>query len=199
MSANLVLASQSPFRARILADAGIGFTAIPAEIDERAVEQPMLDTESGPADIALVLAMAKASDVSQRNSGAVVIGADQTMSLDDKLLHKPRSMEEARRRLLQLAGKTHQLHSAVCLAQNEDIVWSHCETCHITFRPFDPGFVGRHLAHVGEIALSSVGAYQIEGRGIQLVEKIEGDFFSIIGLPLIPLLHQLRERKLIDG
>lgn len=195
----LILASSSPVRSRLLKDAGIEFTAIPAAIDERSVEGPMLQAGAMPADIAEVLARAKAENISRENQTDPVIGCDQVLSLDDSIMHKPANMEEARRRLLLLSGKTHQLHSAVCIALSGDTVWAETVVCHIKFRELNPGFVGRHLADVGKIALQSVGAYQIEGKGAQLIEKMEGDLFSIMGLPLLPLLAKLRELKMIDG
>ena len=148
--------------------------------------------------IAEVLAQAKALEVSERFSGVHVIGCDQTLTLDGQILHKPEDMEAARRRLLELSGKTHQLNSAVSIALNNEVIWSYVVVSHITFEKLDPGFVGRHLALVGDQVLSSVGAYQIEGPGIQLMEKIDGDYFSIIGLPLLPLLKQLRNLDLLD-
>ena len=194
----LILASKSPYRALMLENAGLAIATVSADIDERAVEAPLLEAGMDAADIAEVLASAKAQDVSARNAGRHVIGADQTLGLDGELLHKPRDMEEARRRLLKLSGRTHQLNSAVCVVRDGETLWSHVEVCRVHFRELDPGFVGRHMAAVGEAALSSVGAYHIEGRGAQLVERIEGDFFSIMGLPLLPLLACLRRRELID-
>lgn len=129
----------------------------------------------------------------------MTIGCDQTLSLDGDLLHKPADMEEARRRLLALSGKTHRLDSAVVLARDGETVWRHVDAALLTMRRLDPGFVGRHLARVGERALESVGAYQIEGEGIQLFARIEGDHFVIVGLPLLPLLGKLRELGAIDG
>ena len=198
-SDEIILASASPVRATMLRDAGIECRVVPAEIDERSVEDPLLQSGALPADIAEVLARAKAEDVSGKNSGQAVIGCDQVLSLDEEILHKPKDMEEARRRLLLLSGKTHQLHSAVCLAIAGETTWTETAIAHITFRKLDPGFVGRHLAAAGQTALESVGAYQIEGRGVQLIERIEGDFFTVMGLPLLPLLAQLRAMSLIDG
>ncbi|MGB7335819.1 MAG: Maf-like protein [Salaquimonas sp.] len=189
---NLILASKSPYRAKIMRDAGLKFDVATSDIDERAIEAPLHESDMPPADIAEVLAIAKAEDVSGRNLGALVIGSDQVLAFEDEMLHKPENMEEARRRLLMLSGKTHQLHSAVVLYLESKLVWSHVETTSIKFRKLSPEFIGHHLAGVGEKALSSVGAYQIEGEGIQLIEKITGDFFSIIGLPLLPLLAELR-------
>jgi len=197
MTPDLILASASPFRKMLLQNAGLTFVSQPAQIDERAVEETVqgLDAE----DLATILAEAKAQDVSSRHPGAVVIGSDQTLSLDGEIFHKPENMDQARRRLLKLSGRTHLLNSAVVLARDGETLWRHVSVARMTMRQLDPGFVGRHLANVGDRALSSVGAYQFEGEGIQLFERIEGDYFAIIGLPLLPLLAQLRELAVIDG
>lgn len=196
---SLVLASASPYRRKMLADAGVNVEAVRPDVDERAAELPLVEAGADPADIASVLAEVKAAEVSARRAAAYVIGGDQTLGLDGEVLHKPADMDEAARRLLALSGRTHQLNSAICIVRDGALLWSHVETCHVTFRKLDPGFVGRHLAAVGEKALSSVGAYQIEGLGAQLIEKVEGDFFSVVGLPLFPLLAQLRKLDLIDN
>ena len=195
----LILASKSPFRAALLKNAGIEFTSQSADIDERAAETPLYETGATPDDVALVLAEAKALNVSEAHPDAVVIGCDQTLSLGDQVFHKPENMEQARRQLLQFSGKTHQLNSAVVLAKNGQTLWRHVSVARMTMRDLDPGFIGRYLGRVGDIALSSVGAYQIEGSGIQLFDKIDGDYFTIVGLPLLPLLAQLRKENLIDG
>lgn len=197
--APLILASASPFRAALLEAAGLAFDQVPAEIDERAVEAALDSTGMRPDDVALVLAEAKAAEVSARHRQAWVIGSDQTLSLGDSVLHKPADMDEARRRLLALSGRTHQLSSAVVLARDGQAVWRHVALARLTMRDLDPGFVGRHLARVGERALKSVGAYQYEGEGIQLFSAVEGDHFTIVGLPMIPLLEALRARGAIDG
>ena len=194
MPEQIILASSSPFRKSLLANAGIAFVALKPEIDERAVEAPLRDSGATPEDVALILAIAKATDVSERNPGALVIGSDQTLSLGDQIFHKPADMDAARRHLLNLSGRTHQLNSAVALVRDGQTLWSHIETARLTMRRLDPAFVGRYLAGVGDTALASVGAYQIEGPGIQLFEKIEGDYFTIVGLPLLPLLAALRTR-----
>lgn len=199
MAKRIILASGSPFRKKILENAGVDFEAIPASIDERAVEAPLEGSGATPEDIALVLAEAKALDVSERNPGALVIGSDQTLSLDDTVFHKPADMEGARRHLLKLSGKTHHLNSAVVLVRDGETLWRHVGVARLTMRHLDPAFIGRHLSHIGDKALSSVGAYQIEGQGIQLFEQVDGDYFTIVGLPLIPLLAALRERGAIDG
>ncbi len=199
MTERIILASGSPFRKKLLENAGIDFEAIPASIDERAVEATLEKTGATPEDVALVLAEAKALDVSERNPGALIIGSDQTLSLGDTIFHKPADMEAARRHLLKLSGKTHHLNSAVVLVRDGETLWRHVGTARLTMRQLDPAFIGRHLSQVGDKALSSVGAYQIEGEGIQLFEKIDGDYFTIVGLPLIPLLAALRQRGAIDG
>ena len=194
----IILASKSQYRAELLANAGISFEIQSAGIDEREVEAPLLEAKLGAADVAEVLAIAKAMDISAKNSDAYVIGSDQTLSLDGVLLHKPENMEAARQRLLDLSGKSHELNSSVSIVRNSENVSSNTEISTITFRDLDPGFIGRHVGEVGEKVLTSVGAYQIEGKGVQLFEKIEGDFFSIMGLPLLPLLTELRRLELLE-
>lgn len=199
MQPDIILASASPFRRQLLENAGISFRSVPADIDERAVEAPLAAAGGSPEDIALVLAEAKAVEVSARNPGCLVIGSDQTLSLGDDVLHKVATMEEARRRLLLLSGRTHHLNAAVVLARNGEAVWRHVSVASLTMRDLDPAYIGRHLSMAGDSVLSSVGAYQIEGVGIQLFESIEGDTFTIMGLPMLPLLNQLREMEAIDG
>jgi len=194
----IILASKSQYRAELLRNAGVAFEAQSANINEREIEAPLLEAELGGADVAEILAIAKGMDVSERNLDAYVIGSDQTLSLGGALLHKPQDMAAARQRLLDLSGKSHELNSSVALVCNGENIWTYTETSIITFRDLDPGFIGRHVADVGEKVLSSVGAYQIEGKGVQLFEKIEGDFFSIMGLPLLPLLAELRRLELLD-
>lgn len=199
MAIPIILASGSPYRRKLLEDAGLAFTVLKPELDERAIEAPLARSGATPEEVALVLAEAKATAVSEVRPDALVIGSDQTLSLDDELFHKPADMEGARRHLLKLSGRTHHLNSAVVLARNGEAVWRHVAVARMTMRDLEPGFIGRHLASVGKIALTSVGAYQIEGPGIQLFEKIDGDYFTIVGLPLLPLLAALRTFGAIDG
>lgn len=196
---SLVLASTSPFRAAILMNAGVAFRAEAARIDERVVEEPLLQADATPEDIAAVLAEAKAAEVSDRNKGALVLGGDQTLSLEGRLFHKPADMEEARRNLLEFSGKTHQLWSALALVRDGETLWRHVSVAHMQIRELSPQFIGRYLARVGDAALNSVGCYQYEGEGIQLFEKTEGDYYTIIGLPLLPLLAELRHLGEIDA
>jgi septum formation protein len=197
MAEKLILASGSPFRKALLENAGVSVEAVPAEVDERALEAPLKESGVSPEDVALVLAEAKAVEVSERRPGALVLGCDQTLSLGDEVFHKPADMEAARRHLLALSGGTHQLNSAAVLARDGAVLWRHVGVANLTMRKLGPAFVGRHLARVGAKALGSVGAYQIEGEGIQLFEKIEGDHFTILGLPLPPLLEELRREKVL--
>ncbi|WP_256753284.1 Maf-like protein [Mesorhizobium sp. Mes31] len=199
MTEKIILASGSPFRKAMLVNAGVDVEAVPAEVDERALEAPLQGSGVSPEDVALVLAEAKATEVSARKPGALVLGCDQTLSLGDEVFHKPADMEGARRHLLALSGKTHQLNSAAVLVRDGAVLWRNVGIASLTMRKLDPAFIGRHLARVGSKALSSVGAYQVEGEGIQLFDKIEGDHFTIVGLPLLPLLAELRTLGAIDG
>ena len=194
----LVLASGSQIRQLLLRNAGLAFDVDPAGIDERAAEAPLLQSGAGPDDVALALAMAKALHVSERRGGDLVIGADQVLDLNGERLTKPEDMEAARRQLLRLSGRSHQLHSALACARGGEVVWSHLASPVLTMRHLDPGKIGRYLAEVGKDALSSVGAYQLEGPGIRLFEAIEGDYFAILGLPMLPLLEFLRSEGLVE-
>jgi septum formation protein len=195
----IVLASASPHRLDMLRSAGMAVTAQKSDVDERVIDATLEDSGVTPSDVAGILAEAKAIAVSEQRPRALVIGCDQTLSLEGEILHKPADMEEARRRLLKLSGKTHELHSGVVLVRDGQTLWRHVGQARMTMRHLEPGFIGRHLASVGDKVLSSVGAYQIEGEGIQLFERIEGDHFTIVGLPLLPLLAKLRDLGAIDG
>lgn len=191
---SLVLASGSAARRTILANAGLDFDVEPSRIDERAAEAPLLAAGTDPEGLAMALAAAKAAEVSARRTGALVIGADQVLELDGERFTKPVDMEAARRQLLVLQGRTHQLHSAIAVARGGELVWDHVGTARLTMRPLAPREIGLYLAAAGDAALGSVGAYQIEGRGVQLFSAIEGDLFTIMGLPLLPLLAWLRSQ-----
>ncbi|MBX3579294.1 MAG: Maf-like protein [Rhizobiaceae bacterium] len=199
MTSRLILASGSRFRKQLLDNAGIAVDVVRPDIDERAVEGTLEGTGATPEDVAQVLAEAKAVSVSEARLDALVIGSDQTLSLGSRMFHKPADMEDARRHLLALSGKTHQLNSAVAIARGGETVWRHVGIARLTMRDLSPAFIGRHLSRVGAAALDSVGAYQIEAEGIQLFQSIEGDHFTIVGLPLLPLLAQLRILGAIDG
>jgi septum formation protein len=199
MAGSLVLASSSPFRRMLLENAGIRFQARAAEIDERGIEDQLEEQHSSPEEVALILAEAKARNVGEAFPDDIIIGSDQTMSLGQRVYHKPRDMDEARDHLVSLSGQTHQLNSAIVLTLGRDILWKHVSSARLTVRKLDAGFIERHLERVGPKALSSVGVYQLEGEGIQLFDKIEGDYFTILGLPMLPLLAKLRDLRVIDA
>jgi len=189
----LVLASRSAVRRSLLEAAGIPVTVNPADIDERRLEA---QASLMPAtDIAARLASAKASVVANSSPGRLVLGADQILTLDGKRFAKPADRAAARSQLQALAGRTHELHSAVVLAQDAATLFEHTGTARLTMRAFSDRFLDRYLDFVGAAATASVGAYQLEGPGIQLFERIEGDYFTILGLPLLPALDFLRRHN----
>lgn len=194
----LVLASGSKIRSDLLRNAGIRLEVDPAGIDERAVEAPLMEAGVLPEDIALILAEAKANDVSERRKEDLVIGADQVLAFEGRRYTKPEDMEAARRQLLAFSGQTHTLLSAVVLSRNGVAIWRHVSAAHLTMRELTPSFVGHYLADVGTAALSSVGAYQLEGMGVQLFERIDGDYFTVLGLPLLPLFAELRRLGVLE-
>lgn len=195
-NARVVLASGSAARKKLLEQAGLTFEVVSSRVDEAAVRSALADVD--PVDVAEVLARAKTEDVARRVDAPVVIGADQVLALGDEIFAKPADMAEARAQLLALSGTTHQLHSAVAISHEDAINWVHVETVDVTFRDYSAAFVGRYLSAAGDAALGSVGCYQIEGLGVQLVEKFRGDYFSILGLPMIPLLDELRRMQTLD-
>jgi septum formation protein len=192
----LVLASASPFRRRMLEAAGLSFRTLPADVDEADIRRRL--ATSDPVRIAETLAQAKAASISAAQPHALVIGADQVLAFDNQVFAKARDVSEARVHLTKLRGQTHELHSAVALAQAGKVIWNHTETAHLAMRAFSDAFLDRYLLEMGPRACQMVGAYEIEGRGIQLFERIEGDTFTIIGLPLLALLAELRIRGAID-
>jgi septum formation protein len=191
MSAPITLASQSAARAQLLKSAGVSFAAEAAGVDEWAVKQALLAEGHGPRDIADALAEAKALKVSRRRQG-LVIGADQTLDLDGTLFDKPESLVEARAQLVRLRGKTHKLHSAVVIARDGVAIWRVLSSPTLTMRNFSDVFLDAYLERNPDAALSSVGAYQLEGEGAQLFSHIEGDYFAVLGLPMLALLDYLR-------
>jgi len=191
----LILASASEARVSLLRAAGVAFERKPSGLDENSA-RAALEREGDltqPGDIAELLAITKATDISSANPDAVVIGADQVLAFEDRILAKPGDFGAARDQLLDLRGKTHALHSAVCLCRGGQHVWSHVDTATMTMRQLSPEFIGRYLSLAGGAVLGSVGAYHLEGPGAQLFERIDGDYFTVLGLPLLPLLAKLRE------
>lgn len=199
MKQELILASSSASRQMLMRNAGLTFSAIPADIDERALDEKLEKDGASPEEVALELAKAKALAVGALYPDALVLGCDQTMALGARVYHKPKTMAEAQEHLLSLSGNIHRLNSAAVLVQRGEVVWQIVSSAELTVRTLSAEFVSRHLQRVGEKALSSVGAYQLEGEGIQLFTSIEGDYFTILGLPLLPLLSKLRDMDVIDG
>lgn len=191
----LILASQSKARQSLLANAGIAFEAEPAEIDERAIQ--MVSGLVAPGDIASLLAREKARFVSARRQGRYVIGADQTLALGIRIFNKPAGRAQAADQLRSLAGHRHELHAAVAVARDGKILFEHVSIARMTMRPLGDAEIDAYLDEAGAAVSSSVGAYQLEGLGVHLFEKIEGDHFTVLGLPLLPLLAFLRGENLL--
>jgi len=191
----LILASQSRARQALLANAGIEFEAVAAEIDERTVQQA--SSLSGPGDIATLLARGKALSVSTRRPGNFVIGADQTLALGTRLFTKPDSRAQAAEQLRTLAGRSHQLHSAVAVARDGKILFESADIARMIMRRLGEAEIEAYLNEAGAAVTSSVGAYQLEALGVHLFERVEGDHFTILGLPLLPLLAFLRSERLL--
>jgi septum formation protein len=191
----LILASQSRARQALLANAGIAFEAIPADIDERALQSD--SGLSAPGEVAAMLAGEKALWVSSHHPDRIVVGADQTLALGKQLFSKPAGRAQAAEQLQSLAGNSHELHSAVAIARDGKIVFETIAIARMTMRPLREAEIDAYLDEAGEAVTTSVGAYQLEGLGIHLFERIEGDHFTILGLPLLPLLAFLRGEGLL--
>lgn len=195
--APLILASNSKARQALLAAAAIPFEAIPSRVDERALEASLLEKKAGAGEIAARLAAAKAASVAERYPGRLVLGADQTLVFAGHIFSKPATIADARAQLLGFSGQTHELQSALSVMRDGEILFQTVVIARMTCRAYSEYFVDRYLAVAGDAVLSSVGAYQLEGAGIHLFEKIEGDTATILGLPLLPLLGFLRREGCI--
>lgn len=191
-AAPLVLASKSASRIAMLAAAGIPVEAVPASVDERTLEQQARAEGADAVGVSRALALAKARDVSSRRPGRIVLGADQTLALGSEAFHKPEGREDAARQLAALAGRTHQLHAAAALVLDGETLFEAVQTAHMTMRPLSPAMIAHYLSAAGDAVLTTVGAYQLERIGVHLFERIEGDHFTVLGLPLLPLLAELR-------
>lgn len=192
---SLILASQSKARQALLRNAGLAFEAIPADLDERGIQH-----KSGlqdPGAIATLLARVKASDVSLRYPGHIVLGADQTLALGSRLFSKPGGRDQAMQQLRDLAGQTHELHSAVAVMRNGMVMFADVSVAYMTMRPLGDAAIAAYLDAAGDKVTTSVGAYQLEGLGVHLFDRIDGDHFTILGLPLLPLLAYLRGAGLL--
>ena len=196
MTYPIILASGSAIRRQILDGAGLDYEVIVKPVDEAAIKASMLNEGAKPRDIADALAEAKSIRVSRQTPG-LVIGADQIMEMDGEIFDKPKDMDEARARLWAMRGKSHRLIGAAVISENGAPVWRHASKTVLTVREFSQDFLDDYLDAEGEGILSSVGAYKFEGRGAQLFSHVEGDFFSILGLSLLPVLDYLRTRGAI--
>lgn len=194
---SLVLASGSVSRRRMLEAAGLVFEVDPPRMDEEAAKASLRAEGMKPRDQADALAELKALSISRRRF-EFVIGADQMLAVEGEVLDKPKDMAEARSHLARLRGCTHELLTAAVVAREGAIIWRHVDTPKLKMRAFSDAFLDDYLERVGTAALASVGAYQLEGYGAHLFERVEGDFFSVLGLPLLPLLAFLREHGIVS-
>lgn len=195
----LVLASGSAARRQMMEQAGLSFEVQPASIDEAAVKAAFLQHKTCMPlqDLAIALAESKSLDVSRQQPDAWVIGSDQVLGLGEIILSKASHRDEAKQALLSLRGQTHHLHSGVALAKDGTIVWRHVETAKLTMRDFSDAWLERYLDAGGAALTNAVGGYHLEGLGLQLFETVEGDYFTILGMPLLPLLGELRRREVL--
>lgn len=197
----LVLASGSTTRRRMLQAAGVHFDVVPSTVDEDQIRTALFERDASvtPAQIAAELAVAKAEQVSGAHPEALVIGADQTLSLAGRLISKAPDLNAARARLMELRGREHLLHSVVALAERGTANFQASDTARLVVRPFTTDFLNRYIALAGGRILHSVGAYELEGLGVQLFEVVDGDYFTILGLPLLLLLSELRRRGVLPA
>ena len=194
----LYLASQSPTRARLLRAAGVPFEYVAAAVDEESVKEAMIGEGATPAEIADALAELKAVKGSLRERSALVLGCDQVLACDGQLYSKPSSIDEARAQLFSLRGRTHDLLTAAVIARDGQAIWRHLDRARLLMRDFSEHFLEEYLAAMGDNVTATVGGYEVERLGAQLFARIDGDHFSIQGLPLLPVLAILREHHLLE-
>jgi len=197
MSTPVILASASEARATMLREAGVEAETMPARIDEDAIKEAYRAEDVAPRDLADALAEAKARRVSAMHPGALVIGSDQVLVTEGEVFDKPRDRDEARAQLMHLRGGSHELLSAAVISTGGAPVWRHVGAARLTMRPFTDEFLDAYLDAEGDAVLSTVGGYRIEGRGAQLFSRVSGDYFSILGMPLLEVLGFLRARKVL--
>jgi len=195
--APLVLASKSFARRTMLSAAGIPVEIVPAQVDERAIEERLQDNHD-PDEVALLLAWEKASAVSFKSPARLVLGADQTLALGSRRFNKPADVDEAREQLRTLRGQSHTLHSAATLVQDGSVLFKVVDTARLRMRDFSDTFLDQYLEAAGPTVLESVGGYQLEKLGIHLFERVEGDYFTILGMPLLPLLEFFRRQSFLN-
>lgn len=197
--ASLVLASGSAVRTRLLTAAGVPHRVDPANIDEGDVRDRLLAEDASHYVIAEVLAELKAQKVAERHPNAVVLGADQILSCNGDLYEKPAGLEGVRAHLTSLSGRSHTLHTSVCAVSGGEVIWHHNSGPKLRMRTLSDEFLDRYVEEVGDSVCDSVGAYHMEGLGVHLFDEIEGDFYDILGLPMLPLLAFLRERSMVPA
>ncbi len=195
----LILASRSPSRQAMLKAAGVDFVVQAADIDERALTQELLSLGKDAGAVARGLAERKALAVSRQNPGDMVLGGDSILALGSELISKSADLASLRAELRRLSGKTHLLISAAALAHEGQVIWHHIETARMTMRALSDVFLDDYSAREGKAVLGSVGGYHFEGLGAQLFESVEGDYFSVLGLPLLPVLKELRVQGLLPS
>ena len=195
----LLLASASEIRLTLLRNAGLIVTAQPARIDETAIRLSLQADHANPRDIADTLAELKARKLALRNPTALVLGCDQVLALGDHIFAKPETAAQARHQLIQLRNQTHQLHAALVLYHQGQPIWRHIGTAKLTMRDFTDAYLDAYLSRWWPAVATSVGAYQLESEGIRLFSAVEGDYFTILGLPLLPLLAYLSLRGFIES
>lgn len=193
----IVLASSSRSRQTMLTSAGVAFIADPSSVDEGAVKRTLGAKQADAATVAETLAAMKAEEVSRRHPQSLVVGSDQMLACEGRWFDKPNDRQTAKNQLMELRGRTHELIAAVTVVRAGQPLWRHVDSAKLTMRAFSETFIDEYLDGIGDDALISVGAYQIEGRGIQLFESIAGDAFTIMGMPLLPLLTFLRDQGVV--
>jgi nucleoside triphosphate pyrophosphatase len=193
MTAKLILASASPIRQQMLKNAGVEFSVQAARVDEEALKETLLHKKATPGDIADALAELKATKVSAQEPGALVIGADQVLDLKGAVLSKPENLTAARNQLLALRGQQHKLISAVVVAQGGMPVWRHAGQANLRMRDFSDAFLEDYLTAMGHEVKTTVGCYKLEGLGVRLFSRIDGDYFTVLGMPLVEVLNYLSQ------
>ena len=193
----VVLASASAARAALLTGAGVPFASDPANVDEAELKIALRADGATPAQVAATLAEAKAGQITHRHPGALVIGADQVLDLDGDVVDKPDDRTAARAQLAALSGRDHFLHSAVCLIRDGQLIWHHTDTATLHVRSLSDAFLDHYLDAMGDTVCTTVGGYQLEGLGAQLFTRVDGDYFTVLGLPLLPLLDMLRNHGVV--
>ena len=195
----LILASSSDVRGKLLSNAGVEFDVIRARVDESAIKEALLSEGASSRDIADTLAETKAKKVSQKNPSCLVLGCDQVLEHDGRILSKPETPNDAIEQISQLNGSTHQLLSAVVLYQNDQPIWRFIGKVRLTMRPLSPAFIAAYVERNWESIQHCVGCYQLEHEGVRLFSRVEGDFFHVLGLPLIEVLNHLTLIGAIEG